>query len=1219
MKKTAILVVTLLVMASVCLIFLPSGTDADPEPPERKVLMDKGNGQTYWAVASGSTLDAVFAAAFSENGMTFSSSGSTVTVDGLTSRTIGDSVCRWNYYTYTASGWVKSDYNGSSSYSDTYVAIGFYPDNLTPTVTPQYKNAWTCIHGDSLNSGSYANYEPSTVTASLQYTYGEDDPTVPSCYASPLYANGDLILLSAEYKGTPSKAHMISINLEERTVNWDNTYNSNGYALMTGAIYGNSAYFTSVSGWVYRIPLYGENAGTITDTIRLPVTVPTEVEIEGGTVVMTGLSSIVYDSGHLFIGSSSGQMFCLTPDLQQVWSYQMTGEVYPSTSVTVTNGLVYVGACDGKLYILDEATGALKNSLLIYYNDGGRVGTPAVLGEYIILSYNDGKGMSSSLWGAAVLRYNIGSNLLNIVSKLTDVPIQSNYMVIPPTGNFVYALGVDGSGDPMLYRIYTNGGYEQVFAVEEIHGGLTLVDNTYFYGIEYISNHGTKKNPQPGYILVYNMLGEVVNRFAKPVSIMNYSMASMFVAGGFIGAATDSGAFALKGALVNGSDPPGPDPPGPDPPGPTPPEPQEASVKFLLCDGTEFYFTIEGTGVKVIDALVDAVDKYNYSDYVVYSGTATQPEGLKTFFGLTYKQISSTEYQYWMTFEWDSASDYWTTSSDTMNQMFAEDNPAVLLYYGITDGMVFEPPPGLPKEGDLQPLTQSDDGVRFLIESNTGAFFLINGTGNTLRDALENACTTNKIPYEFDGDTVTFFGKAAASGNAWNQYSADSSGWSLDTSSMSSQSASGVKAYALYYGLSSTLPSIAVDEIYDGNLSNNTEDYAPIIVAIVVAVIIIAFLVYLYRKAKTHNMTMVGAFKDMIKPSNTTSKTKQNKIRLLIVCILGLILTVVMFLCSLSIGPSVTLSLPETFKALISAIGKGGKDLTFQEIVVYQTRLPRTLAVLAVGIGLSIAGCVYQAIIRNPLVDPYIMGVSSGAGTFAVAAIAADFTFFGLLSTTTYATPILAIVGGLLAFGLTLLIAEKAGGSSTNYVLAGVVIGLVFSAIQTVLLVTAKSNKLTSAISWLFGSFANVGWDTVWIIVFPALLLSLVPLVWAKELNLVLLGEDQARQMGLNVRKFNRWMLILASVLTSVCVAFVGIIGFVGMVIPHLCRMILGGDHRLVLPSSIIMGGALLLFADLMAKMIMIPTELPVGAITTIIGVPVFAYLLIKKGRMYSG
>jgi iron complex transport system permease protein len=107
--------------------------------------------------------------------------------------------------------------------------------------------------------------------------------------------------------------------------------------------------------------------------------------------------------------------------------------------------------------------------------------------------------------------------------------------------------------------------------------------------------------------------------------------------------------------------------------------------------------------------------------------------------------------------------------------------------------------------------------------------------------------------------------------------------------------------------------------------------------------------------------------------------------------------------------------------------------------------------------------------------------------------------------------------------------------------------------------------------------------------------------------------------MGLNVKVFNRWMLILASVLTAVCVSFVGIIGFVGLVVPHVCRMLLGGDHRLVLPASLVMGAVLMLFADLLARTVMLPQELPVGAITTIIGVPLFAYLLVRKGRMYDG
>ena len=347
---------------------------------------------------------------------------------------------------------------------------------------------------------------------------------------------------------------------------------------------------------------------------------------------------------------------------------------------------------------------------------------------------------------------------------------------------------------------------------------------------------------------------------------------------------------------------------------------------------------------------------------------------------------------------------------------------------------------------------------------------------------------------------------------------------------------------------------------------------------------------------------------------------RRSKNRLSVVLLFGITVTVVVFLTCLCVGYHATMSLGEMLSSLFSAISHGGADPSdLNEIRVFESRLPRTLAALGVGIGLSIAGSMYQAIIRNPLVDPYIMGVSAGAGTAAVAVIAFDFTFFGLFSShSIFSTAITAMIGGLVAFVITMFIAERAGRSSINYVLAGVVVGLAFSAVQTLMLSMA-GQSVSNALTWLFGSFANVSWNQVWLILLPGLAMSFVPLVWAKEFNLVLLGEDQAQQMGLNVRRFNRLMLIMASILTSLCVAFVGIIGFVGLVIPHLCRMMLGGDHRLVLPASIAFGGALMMFADLASRTLYLGLELPVGAITTMIGVPVFAYLLIRRGRMYDG
>ncbi|MBE6526547.1 MAG: hypothetical protein E7Z63_02095 [Thermoplasmata archaeon] len=346
---------------------------------------------------------------------------------------------------------------------------------------------------------------------------------------------------------------------------------------------------------------------------------------------------------------------------------------------------------------------------------------------------------------------------------------------------------------------------------------------------------------------------------------------------------------------------------------------------------------------------------------------------------------------------------------------------------------------------------------------------------------------------------------------------------------------------------------------------------------------------------------------------NTRSKRK-----LRLVMLIGILMTLGLALLSLCVGSETTVGVGDAISAMISSIQKGGQHLDKVEMLIYNQRLPRALATICVGIGLSIAGAVYQAVIKNPLVEPYIMGVSSGAGTFAIAVITYGFTFFGLLSPqNSYLIAVAAILGGLTAFGLTMLLAVKTGGKSVNYILSGIIIGLVFSAAQSIMMI-GNGTKAANALSWLYGSFINISWDTVWIIVFPCLFLSLIPLFWAKELNLVLLGEDQAMQMGLDAKKFDMIMLIVVSVLTAFCVAFCGIIGFVGLVIPHLSRLLLGGDHRLMLPASMAFGGCLLLFADLISRVLISGYELPVGAITTIIGVPVFAYLLVKRGRSYN-
>ncbi len=343
---------------------------------------------------------------------------------------------------------------------------------------------------------------------------------------------------------------------------------------------------------------------------------------------------------------------------------------------------------------------------------------------------------------------------------------------------------------------------------------------------------------------------------------------------------------------------------------------------------------------------------------------------------------------------------------------------------------------------------------------------------------------------------------------------------------------------------------------------------------------------------------------------------KRKRFRIILVA--GLCFMAIMFLISISISSGGIIPISEAFSSLISAIQKGGANLETEELYVFASRLPRVIAAIGVGAGLAIAGCMFQALIRNPLVDPYITGVSSGAGCLAVAAATVMVSISFLSGYSAYIIPIGAIVGGLIAFGITLSVAEAAGGSATNYILSGVIVGFAFSSLQTVFLSLNKDN-ITNVMWWLYGSFGNISWENAFLVLVPAIGLSLIAMLWAREFNLFMSGEDQARLLGMNVRKFKAIMMVIASILTSVCVAFVGVIGFVGLIVPHACRMLLGSDHRLIMPASIVLGACLMLFADIIARVVISPLELPVGAVTALIGTPVFAYMLISRGREYDG
>jgi iron complex transport system permease protein len=345
------------------------------------------------------------------------------------------------------------------------------------------------------------------------------------------------------------------------------------------------------------------------------------------------------------------------------------------------------------------------------------------------------------------------------------------------------------------------------------------------------------------------------------------------------------------------------------------------------------------------------------------------------------------------------------------------------------------------------------------------------------------------------------------------------------------------------------------------------------------------------------------------------SVIERAKSRLLMIVIAGSISLVLLFFLSLTIG-AYQMSFEDAISSFFNVVMSGGQvdPSSTNENIILNSRLPRTLAVISVGIGLSIAGAAMQAIIRNPLVDPYITGVSSGAMLGALMATLAGFTVFGLAF---YTIPLAAFVGALLAFAFTMMLSEAAGGKPISFVLSGVMIGIGLSSISNVLMVL-NAEELSKILLWMFGSFASISFNQSLVILLPTVIIVSIILLYARELNVILLGEEQANQLGLNVRNFKRIIMIMTSILTGVCVAFTGVIAFLGLIIPHSARMVVGNDHRLLLPASIVLGANVLLVADIVARSVIMPTELPIGAIISLIGVPFFAYLLIRRGKEYG-
>lgn len=320
--------------------------------------------------------------------------------------------------------------------------------------------------------------------------------------------------------------------------------------------------------------------------------------------------------------------------------------------------------------------------------------------------------------------------------------------------------------------------------------------------------------------------------------------------------------------------------------------------------------------------------------------------------------------------------------------------------------------------------------------------------------------------------------------------------------------------------------------------------------------------------------------------------------------------TIVMVIVASAVGPF-NIPISHSVSTLLDLIGIGDSTAKPTEQAIIQSiRLPRIFLAFLVGSALGISGGIMQGLFRNSMADPGIIGVSSGGATGAVAAIAS-----GASTVSTLFLPLFAFIGSGVAMATVFLIASIGGRfSMMTLLLGGIAVGSFLGAITTATIVlTDNLSVQRQIIFWIAGGMDTARWESVRIAAPIIVTGALIAVFVARDLNLLLVGEDEARALGVRVTLVRNTLLVAASLITGAAVAFSGIIAFVGLIVPHIVRLVVGADHRVLLPLSALAGGLFLLIADTAARVVLSPAELRVGILTALIGAPFFIYLLVRN------
>ncbi len=328
----------------------------------------------------------------------------------------------------------------------------------------------------------------------------------------------------------------------------------------------------------------------------------------------------------------------------------------------------------------------------------------------------------------------------------------------------------------------------------------------------------------------------------------------------------------------------------------------------------------------------------------------------------------------------------------------------------------------------------------------------------------------------------------------------------------------------------------------------------------------------------------------------------------MLILLVGLIMSIP--LCAF--WGSADISYMETAEFLVDKLIPGMEYAgpSYMNSIIWQLRIPRIILGIAVGGGLSICGVYMQALTKNMLAEPYILGVSSGASALAVFVIAfGSGSFLGRLG-----VPGAAFLGAFCSFILVYLLSITGGKSSASrLLLSGVAVSMIFSSLTQFFLMLAPSGSTKNAIYWMMGSLASARWSNVVISVAVSILGFALSIILAPVLNVLSLGDDTATTMGVNVKRTRQLLLVIVSLMTGALVSASGCIGFVGLMIPHISRMLFGADHRRVTISSYLLGGIFLTWMDVLARTLMSPAEISIGILTAFCGGPFFIWLMRRK------